>query len=225
VALPNDCSRRLTVAERVRTNRVSDVCRLSDVRWRLSDVCRWPAPLSRSPTELEWWLPATTKIVWRLSSVVWWLTFGLKTNRVSDVCPRHGLLDDRWATKQKCVLCVELAVWRLSRLVTNRLLDFSPCTAWSMDDVVARRQEVSAYSQDTHYRRWRQSMVDEQSVWRLSVYGLIDGWRSYSTAESTRVLENGASHINEYDWLLKYMTSGRLEVDLEKLNDWRRLHV
>jgi len=30
-------------------------------------------------------------------------------------------------------------------------------------------------------------------------------------------LENGASHINEYNWLLKYMTGGRLEVDLEKL--------
>ena len=28
-----------------------------------------------------------------------------------------------------------------------------------------------------------------------------------------------------YDWLLKYTTGGRLEVDLEKLNDWRRLHV
>jgi len=37
--------------------------------------------------------------------------------------------------------------------------------------------------------------------------------------------ENGASHINEYDRLLKYMTGGRLEVDLEKLNDWRRLHM
>jgi len=38
-------------------------------------------------------------------------------------------------------------------------------------------------------------------------------------------LENGASHVNEYDWLLKYMTGGRLEVDFEKLSDWRRLHV
>jgi len=38
-------------------------------------------------------------------------------------------------------------------------------------------------------------------------------------------VENGTSHINEYDWLLKYMTGGRLEVDLEKLNDWRQLHV
>ena len=41
----------------------------------------------------------------------------------------------------------------------------------------------------------------------------------------TIFLENSASHINEYDWLLKHMTGGRLEVDLEKLNDWRRLHV
>jgi len=47
------------------------------------------------------------------------------------------------------------------------------------------------------------------------------GFRSWSRF----LVENGASHINEYDWLLKYMTSGRLEVDLEKLNDWRRLHV
>jgi len=46
-----------------------------------------------------------------------------------------------------------------------------------------------------------------------------------TTHLSTRRVENGASHINEYDRLLKYMTSGRLEVDLEKLNDWRRLHM
>jgi len=38
-------------------------------------------------------------------------------------------------------------------------------------------------------------------------------------------VENSASHINEYDWLLKYMTGGRLEVDLEKLSDWQRLRV
>ena len=38
-------------------------------------------------------------------------------------------------------------------------------------------------------------------------------------------LENDTSHINEFDWLLKYVTGGRLEVDLEKLIDWWRLHV
>jgi len=46
--------------------------------------------------------------------------------------------------------------------------------------------------------------------------------RKGSFTPETWRLENGASHINEYDRLLKYITGGRLEVDLEKLNDWGR---
>jgi len=50
-------------------------------------------------------------------------------------------------------------------------------------------------------------------------------WYVDAGIEDLTELENGVSHINEYEWLLKYMTGGRLEVALEKLNDWRQLHV
>ena len=50
-------------------------------------------------------------------------------------------------------------------------------------------------------------------------------WYVDAGIEDLTELENGVSHINEYEWFLKYMTGGRLEVDLEKLNDWRQLHV